>query len=240
MLIRGTTASVSRVRPNRSGHRSHRQVAPLNVTTSTVSLNVHDVAASSAFLRTHFGFAERMAADGFASLGRDDAALDIVLLRRGSGILPEEQRDQHAAGLIIALTVADLAAEDERLRGEGSNITMPLREEPWGERLLGVTDPDGVVIQLVEWVTPAGARAGRDGQRRPPHGCTTRPAVRPRSSTPRGRRGCGRPRRLRRGSSRPSRRDSGHVPVPYAWSSAGAGACLTRGKESRGASPSRR
>lgn len=213
----------------------------MNVTTSTASLNVDDVAASSAFLRTHFGFAERMAADGFASLGRDDAALDIVLLRRGSGILPEEQRDQHAAGLIIALTVADLAAEDERLPGEDANITMPLREEPWGERLLRVTDPNGAVIQLVEWVTPAGARTGRDGQRRPRTCCTTRPPPYvPVPALPRGRRGCGRPRRLRRGSSRPSRRDSGHVPVPYAWSSAGAGACLTRGKESRGASPSRR
>ncbi|MEW2087326.1 hypothetical protein [Streptomyces sp. NPDC005283] len=65
----------------------------MSVTTSTVSLNADDVAASSVFLRTHFGFVERMAADGFASLGRDDA----------------------------------------------------------------VTDPNGVVIQLVEWVTPAGA-----------------------------------------------------------------------------------
>ncbi|MEU9110354.1 VOC family protein [Streptomyces sp. NPDC048483] len=129
----------------------------MNVTASTVSLNVDDVAASSAFLTTHFGFVERMAADGFASLGRDDAALDIVLLRRGNEVLPEEQRDQHAAGLIIALTVTDLAAEDERLRGEGANITMPLREEPWGERLLQVTDPNGVIVQLVEWVAPAGA-----------------------------------------------------------------------------------
>ncbi|MER5466732.1 VOC family protein [Streptomyces sp. NPDC002668] len=113
----------------------------MNVTTSTVSLNVDDVAASSAFLRTRFGFAERMAADGFASPGRDDAALDRVLLRRGSGILPGEQRDQHATGLIIALTVADLAAEHERLPGEGANITMPLREEPWASACSGSPTP---------------------------------------------------------------------------------------------------
>ncbi|MFI0420946.1 hypothetical protein [Spongiactinospora sp. 9N601] len=34
-------------------------------------------------------------------------------------------------------------------------ITMPLRVDPWGERLFQVTDPNGVVIQLVDWVTPA-------------------------------------------------------------------------------------
>jgi uncharacterized glyoxalase superfamily protein PhnB len=34
---------------------------------------------------------------------------------------------------------------------------MPLREEPWGERLFQVIDPNGIVVQFVEWVTPADA-----------------------------------------------------------------------------------
>ena len=38
-----------------------------------VSLNVDDVAAAAEFLTTHFGFRTEMAADGFASLARDDA-----------------------------------------------------------------------------------------------------------------------------------------------------------------------
>ncbi|XXV42315.1 VOC family protein [Sorangium sp. So ce302] len=41
------------------------------------------------------------------------------------------------------------------MRSEGVEITMPLREEPWGERLFQVTDPNGVVIELVEWATPS-------------------------------------------------------------------------------------
>jgi uncharacterized glyoxalase superfamily protein PhnB len=32
---------------------------------------------------------------------------------------------------------------------------MPLREEPWGERLVQVTDPNGVIVQFVEWVAPS-------------------------------------------------------------------------------------
>jgi len=35
-------------------------------------------------------------------------------------------------------------------------ITMALREEEWGERLFQVTDPNGVVVQLVQWGTPVG------------------------------------------------------------------------------------
>lgn len=122
------------------------------ITSSTLSLTVDEVTASSDFFTTHFGYTERMAADGFASLAHEDA-VDVVLLRRGTEVLPEGFRDQHATGLIIAFTVTDLAAEHDRLRAAGVEITMPLREEPWGERLFQVTDPNGVIVQLVEWAT---------------------------------------------------------------------------------------
>ncbi|MEU1462745.1 VOC family protein [Streptomyces sp. NPDC005727] len=126
----------------------------MNVTAFTVSLTVADVDASREFLCTHLGYRQAMAADGFASLSRDDAAADIVLLRQGIEVLPAEQRDRHATGLILALTVTGIEAQERRLRNAGVPITMPLREEPWGERLFQVTDPNGIVIQLVEWVTP--------------------------------------------------------------------------------------
>ncbi|WP_225802443.1 VOC family protein [Streptomyces sp. NK15101] len=126
----------------------------MNVSTSTLSLTVADVDASRAFLCTHLGYQVAMADDGFASLTREDAAVDVVLLRKGTEVLPAEQRDREATGLILALTVTDLDAEEARLRAAGAPITMPLREEPWGERLFQTTDPNGVVIQLVEWAAP--------------------------------------------------------------------------------------
>ncbi|MFC6899789.1 VOC family protein [Nonomuraea dietziae] len=51
--------------------------------------------------------------------------------------------------------MTDIAAEFDRLVREGANITMELRQEPW-EKLLQLADPNGVVVQLVEWVAPAG------------------------------------------------------------------------------------
>ncbi|MGW6981927.1 VOC family protein [Streptomyces sp. NPDC054932] len=128
----------------------------MQITASTVSLTVDDVAASQRFFTTHLGYTEQAAADGFASLSRDDAAMDIVLLARGTEVLPADQRDQHASGLILAFTATGIELEEERLRAEGVEITMPLREEPWGERLFQVTDPNGVIVQFVEWVTPPG------------------------------------------------------------------------------------
>ena len=123
----------------------------MRISSSAVSLTVDDVAASSKFLVTHFGFTERMSADGFASLGRDDAVMDLVFLRRGIEVLPEPLRDRRAAGVIVAFVVDDLEAEQERLRAEGVPITLPLREEPWGERLFLVEDPNGISYELVEW-----------------------------------------------------------------------------------------
>jgi len=123
----------------------------MRVLASAVALNVDDVPASSAFLARHFGFTQDMAADGFASLSRADAGMNVVLLRRGLPSLPADQRHDHAGGLILAFVVDDLEGELARLTAEGVEITMPLTEEPWGERAFQVRDPNGVIVELVDW-----------------------------------------------------------------------------------------
>lgn len=123
----------------------------MNVTASGVSLNVDDVEASTAFLVDHFGFEVAMQADGFASLGRPDTGLNVVYLRRGLATLPADQRDDHAGGLILAFSVDDLEGELARLQAEGVTITMPLTSEEWGERAFQVRDPNGVIVQLLDW-----------------------------------------------------------------------------------------
>jgi uncharacterized glyoxalase superfamily protein PhnB len=126
----------------------------MKVVSSAVSLNVENVEASSRFLVEHFGFTEQMAADGFASLSREDAGMHVVFLRRGLPTLPAEQRDVHATGLILAFEVEDLEGELVRLQAEGVAITMPLTPEEWGERAFQVRDPNGVILQLVDWNAP--------------------------------------------------------------------------------------
>ena len=103
------------------------------------------------FLVDHFGFHTEMAAEGFASLTRDDAGMHVIFLRRGLPTLPDDQRDDHATGLILAFTVDDLEGELARLQDEGVAITMPLTSEEWGERAFQVRDPNGVIVQLVDW-----------------------------------------------------------------------------------------
>lgn len=135
------------------------------ITASAISLNVADEAASAAFLREHFGFRQDMGADGFASLSREDAGFNVIFLRTGlSTFKPERLRGQHADGLLLVFVVDDIDSEYARLQREGVAITTPIETEPWGERFFQVTDPNGVTIQLVQWIhspqtataTPAG------------------------------------------------------------------------------------
>lgn len=131
----------------------------MHIKSSTVSLTVADVRASVRFFVEHLGYVEQMAADGFASLSHDSAGVDLVFLRRGIEILPEDQRDLHASGVILAFVVDDLDGELARLEREGVVITLPLRQEQWGERLFMVEDPNGVAVELVQWNTNSGPEA---------------------------------------------------------------------------------
>ncbi len=132
----------------------------MQITASAISLNVDDVRASADFAVRHFGFVEEMADDGFVSLARPDAGFNLIFLRTGKrNIKPADLRDRRAAGLIVAFVVTDIDAEYDRIRSEGVEITTPIETEPWGERYFQVTDPNGVILQLVQWIHQPGAMA---------------------------------------------------------------------------------
>jgi predicted enzyme related to lactoylglutathione lyase len=123
----------------------------MKITASAVSLNVADVEASAAFAEKHFGFARDMQADGFVSLSRPDAGFNLIYLRTGLSSFQPASMSGSVHGVLVALVVNDIDAEDARLRAEGAPIVTPLQTEPWGERFLQVADPNGVIIQLVQW-----------------------------------------------------------------------------------------
>ncbi len=126
----------------------------MHVTASAISLNVADPIASAAFAQEHFGFTEEMAADGFVSLSRPDVGFNLIYLRTGLPTFkPAALAGQHADGLLVVLVVEDIDAEYDRLIADGVEITTPIETEEWGERYFQVTDPCGVVLQLVQWVT---------------------------------------------------------------------------------------
>lgn len=132
----------------------------MKITASALSLNVPDVAASAEFLKRHFGFAEIMTAPGVASLSRPDAGFNLIYLQTGlETFKPKRIAGSAGEGLLVAFVVEDIDAEYARLQAEGIPIVTPIETEPWGERYFQTQDPNGVVIQLVQWVREPGADA---------------------------------------------------------------------------------
>lgn len=126
----------------------------MQITASAISLNVDDVMASAKFIKQHFDFVEEMSADGFVSLSRPDAGFNLIFLQTGlESFKPVHLRGHWADGLLIVFVVDDIDCEYARLQAEGVKITTAIETEPWGERFFQVTDPNGVVLQLVQWIT---------------------------------------------------------------------------------------
>jgi uncharacterized glyoxalase superfamily protein PhnB len=126
----------------------------MKITASAISLNVDDVTAAATFVKQHFGFSEDMSADGFVSLSRQDAGFNLIFLRTGlKSFKPSYMQGHRADGLLIVFVVDDINREYVRLQAEGVAIATPIETEPWGERFFQVKDPNGIVIQLVQWIT---------------------------------------------------------------------------------------
>ncbi|WP_243232788.1 VOC family protein [Microbacterium sp. CIAB417] len=126
----------------------------MNITGSAISLNVSDVTASAAWVQTHLGFRIEMEADGFCSLSHAEVGFNLIYLRTGLSTFKPETMAGRAAGLLVVFTVSDIDADYARLQQQGVQIVTPLETEPWGERYFQMADPNGVIYQLVQWMTP--------------------------------------------------------------------------------------
>ena len=133
----------------------------MHITDSAISLNVPDVEASALWVREHLGFSEVMAADGFSSLAHEQAGMNLIFLRTGLPSFKPASAAGRADGLLVVFTVDDIDADYARLVDGGVDVVTPLETEPWGERYFQMTDPNGVIYQLVQWVeAPDPAYAG--------------------------------------------------------------------------------
>ncbi|PXX65137.1 glyoxalase/bleomycin resistance protein/dioxygenase superfamily protein [Nocardia tenerifensis] len=125
----------------------------MRITASAVSVNVADPQASARFLIDHLGFAEQMSADGFVSLERPDAGMNVIYLRTGlASFKPKSAAGSAGEGLLVVFTVDDIDTEYARLCDEGVPIVTPIETEEWGERYFQMRDPNGIIVQLVQWV----------------------------------------------------------------------------------------
>ena len=126
----------------------------MNITQTAISLNVPEPRLSADFLCHHLGFITEMEqGDGFVSLAHPTGGSNVIFLKTGLGTFkPASKAGSAGEGLLLVFVVDDLDAAHEQIAREGATVVTPPETEPWGERFCQYEDPNGIIVQLVQWV----------------------------------------------------------------------------------------
>ncbi|GAA4900876.1 VOC family protein [Streptomonospora salina] len=119
------------------------------------ALSVRDPSGSARWFAEYFGFAVNVDLGWYANTTSPDlAGVSLDFLARDSESWPEGVRGRGVSGAMVAFLVADVDAEDRRLRAAGAEFALDTVTEPWGQRRLQVRGPEGVVVEVLQVVAP--------------------------------------------------------------------------------------
>lgn len=126
----------------------------MHFTSTAISVNVPSPRTSAEFLRTHFGFVVEMEQDDFfISLSHPDGGPNVIFLATGlPSFKPAHKAGSAGDGLLLVFVVDDLDSPHQQLVDAGVKVVTPPETEPWGERFSQYEDPNGLIVQLVQWV----------------------------------------------------------------------------------------
>ena len=111
------------------------------------------------FYVRHFGFEVVFEASWFVYLsgpGEDGArGATLAFMHPDHPSNPPGPESFAGVGMILTIEVSDAHAVFQRLSAQGAPVIHPLTDEDWGQRRFMTRDPAGVMIDVVEQMTPA-------------------------------------------------------------------------------------
>ncbi|WP_269930528.1 VOC family protein [Aminobacter sp. HY435] len=114
-----------------------------------------DVAGTVAFYVEHFRFQPLFESDWYVHLqSSEDKRVNLAIVDGDHETIPEAGRGR-AAGLLINFEVKDVDAVHDRLAAAGLPILRSLRDEAFGQRHFIVSDPNGVLIDVIKPIPPS-------------------------------------------------------------------------------------
>lgn len=126
----------------------------MNISSTAVSLNVADPRASADFFQRHLGFTIEMEQnDFFVSLKHPSGGPNVIFLQTGLATFkPAHKAGSAGDGLLMAFVVDDIDVTHDQWVANGAVVVTEPETEPWGERFSQYEDPNGIIVQLVQWV----------------------------------------------------------------------------------------
>jgi predicted enzyme related to lactoylglutathione lyase len=128
-------------------------VRPTAFSTTVLATDAEEVAAVARFYEQCFDFEVRLDLGWFVTLFHGERPYELGVLQRDHDVVPAGFRGR-VSGTIIGLQVDDVDACAQRLHDAGAPVVQELRDEPWGQRHLYVTDPAGTLIDVVQPTAP--------------------------------------------------------------------------------------
>ena len=80
-----------------------------------------------------------------------DPNLQLAFVQRDHASVPEGFRDA-PRGVLVTVETDDVDAVHRRARALGLEPVYALRSEPWGQRHFMVTDPNGLLVDVVQLI----------------------------------------------------------------------------------------
>ena len=109
------------------------------------------LAKSKRFYLEHFPLETSFEADWYVSLkATGERPFELALLDYTHETIPADYRKKFAGGLIINFEVEDVDSVYERFKQVAAPIHQELRSEVFGQRHFITSDPNGVLIDVIE------------------------------------------------------------------------------------------
>lgn len=121
--------------------------------------NIED---SKAFYLKHFPFVTSFEADWYVSLkSTGTPSFELALLDPEHPTVPEGFRCRASGGMILNFEVDDVDGVYENFRAAGLSFHLDLRSEDFGQRHFMISDPNGILIDVIQVIPPSAEYAAR-------------------------------------------------------------------------------
>ena len=119
-------------------------------------LQVVDVQHTASFYEQHLGFTRVFDSDWYVQLrATADHPFEIAVIAHDHDSIPVPNQVL-TTGVILSFYVDDPKAQHDRLAAAGVPIVQPLRDEVFGQRHFIAADPNGILLDIITPIDPAG------------------------------------------------------------------------------------
>lgn len=137
--------------PKRPTRPKRKQPETLRVRSASPSFTVNDLPKSIAWYRDVLGFTEGERWDRDGKLEGIEMVAGTITLMLGQDDFAKGRDRRKGEGTRVWLNTAQsIDALAKRIKEHGGRLDYEPRDQPWGDRTFGLTDPDGFHLTFVQ------------------------------------------------------------------------------------------